>query len=138
MDSIKQPKMKEKKIRKGCLIWTRKLLETKLYSKGLIKVIHIWAVYFVKYSGPFLKWTKEELQQMNQRTRKLMTMHKAVWRHSQAIRVKKRKRKRTRKHWRKRLCINMRTKILHKKEQRKTNYSGQKQRRQHKDKQNNN
>ena len=31
-----------------------------------------------KYSGPFLKWTMEELQQMDQRTRKLMTMHKAL------------------------------------------------------------
>ena len=30
----------------------------------------------VRYSGPFLKWTKEE--QMDQRTRKLMTMHKAL------------------------------------------------------------
>ena len=26
--------------------------------------------------GPFLKWTREELKQMDQRTRKLMTMHK--------------------------------------------------------------
>ena len=29
-------------------------------------------------SGHFLKWTKEELKQMDQRTRKLMTMHKAL------------------------------------------------------------
>ena len=32
----------------------------------------------VRYSGPFLKWTKDELKQMDQRTRKLMTMHKAL------------------------------------------------------------
>ena len=32
----------------------------------------------IRYSGPFLKWTKEELRQIDQRTRKLMTMHKAV------------------------------------------------------------
>ena len=32
----------------------------------------------VKYLGPFLKWTREELKQMDQRTRKLMTMHKAL------------------------------------------------------------
>ena len=30
------------------------------------------------YSGPFLKWTREELKQIDQRTRKLMTMHKAL------------------------------------------------------------
>ena len=32
----------------------------------------------VRYSGPFLKWTREELKQMDQRTRKLMTMHKVL------------------------------------------------------------
>ena len=30
------------------------------------------------YSGPFLKWTRDELKQMDQITRKLMTMHKAL------------------------------------------------------------
>ena len=28
--------------------------------------------------GPFLKWTREELKQIDQRTWKLMTMHKAL------------------------------------------------------------
>ena len=32
----------------------------------------------VRYSGPFLNWTGDELKQMDQRTRKLMTMHKAL------------------------------------------------------------
>ena len=32
----------------------------------------------VRYSGPFLKWTRDELKQMDQRTRKPMTMHKAL------------------------------------------------------------
>ena len=36
------------------------------------------AVLIVRYSGPFLKWTREELKQMNKRTRKLMTLHKAL------------------------------------------------------------
>ena len=31
-----------------------------------------------KYSGPFLKWTKEELQQLGQRTKKVMMMHNAL------------------------------------------------------------
>ena len=34
--------------------------------------------YFVRYSGPFLKWTRDELKQMDQRNRKLMTMNKAL------------------------------------------------------------
>ena len=57
---------------------TRKILETKLNSRNLIKGINTWAVPLVRYSGPFLKWTRDELKQMDQRTRKLMTMHKAL------------------------------------------------------------
>ena len=66
------------RIQKEYLRRTRKLLETKLSGRNLIKGINIWAVPFVRYSGPFLKWTREELRQMNQKTRKLMTMHKAL------------------------------------------------------------
>ena len=40
--------------------------------------MNTWAVPLVKYSGPFLKWTRDERKQMEQRTRKLMTMHKAL------------------------------------------------------------
>ena len=69
--------MKEK-IQKESLRRTRKLLETKLSSKNLIKGINTWAVPLVRYSGPCLKWTRDELKQMDQRTRKLMTMHKAL------------------------------------------------------------
>ena len=66
------------KIPKEYLKRTRKLLETKLSSRNLIKGMNTWAVFLVKYSGPFLKWTRDELKQMYQRTRKLMTMHKAL------------------------------------------------------------
>ena len=75
-DTIKQVQMKDL-IRKEYLR-TRKLLETKLSSRNLIKGRNTWAVPLVRYSGPFLKWTLEELKQMDQRTRKLMTMHKAI------------------------------------------------------------
>ena len=73
-DTIKQAEMKEK-IQKEYLRRTRKLLETKLNSRNLIKGINTWAVPLVRYSGPFLKLTREELKQMDQRTRKLMTMY---------------------------------------------------------------
>ena len=76
-DTIKQAEMKEK-IQKEYLRRTRKLLETKLNSRNLIKGINTWAVPLVRYSGPFLKWTRDKLKQMDQRTRKLMTMHKAL------------------------------------------------------------
>ena len=76
-DTIRQVKMKNK-IEKEYLKRTRKLLETKLSSRNLIKGINTWAVPLVRYSGPFLKWTRDELKQIDQRTRKLMTMHKAL------------------------------------------------------------
>ena len=76
-DTLKQEEMKEK-IQKEYLRRTRKLLETKLFSRNLIKGINTWAEPLVRYLGPFFKWTREELKQMNQRTRKLMTMHKAL------------------------------------------------------------
>ena len=40
--------------------------------------MNTWAVTLVRYSGPFLKWTKEELRKIDQRTRKLMTKHKVL------------------------------------------------------------
>ena len=76
-DTIKQVEMKNK-IQIEYLRRTRKLLETKLNSRNLIKGINTRAVPLVRYSGPFLKWTRDELRQMDQRTRKLMTMHKAL------------------------------------------------------------
>ena len=66
------------KIQKEYLKKTWKLLEKKLSSRNLIKGINTWAVPLVRYSGPFLKWTRDELKQIDQKTRKLMTMHKAL------------------------------------------------------------
>ena len=76
-NTIKQVEMKDK-IQKENLRRTRKLLETKLSGRNLIKGINTWAVALVRYSGPFLKWSRDELKQMVQRTRKLMTIHKAL------------------------------------------------------------
>ena len=76
-DTIKQVEMKNK-IQKEYLRRTRKLLETKLSCRNLIKGINTWAVLHVRYSGPSLKWTSDEFKQMDQRTRKLMNMHKAL------------------------------------------------------------
>ena len=74
---IKHVEMKDK-IQKEYLRRTIKLLETKLSSRNLFIEINTCAVPLVRYSGPFLKWTRDELRQMDQRTRKLMTMHKAL------------------------------------------------------------
>ena len=58
-DTIKQEEMKEK-INKEYLRKTRKLLETELSCRNLIKGINTRAVPLVRYLGPFLKWTREQ------------------------------------------------------------------------------
>ena len=72
-DSIKQVEMKNK-IPKEYLRRTRKL-DTKLSHRNFIKGINL---PLVRYSLLFLKWTRDELKQMDQSTRRLMTMHKAL------------------------------------------------------------
>ena len=48
-------------------------------SRNLIKAINTWALLIVRYPRPFLKWTREKKnKQMNQRTRKIMTLHKTL------------------------------------------------------------
>ena len=61
-DTNKQVEMKEK-IKKEYLRRTRKLLKTKHSNRNLA-----WAVLLVRYSGPFLKWAREELKQMDKKT----------------------------------------------------------------------
>ena len=78
VDTIKQVEMKDK-IQKEYLRRTRKLLETKISGRNLIKGIHTWAVFLIRYSGPFFKWTRDKLKQMDQRPRKLNTMHKVLY-----------------------------------------------------------
>ena len=53
-DTIKNVEMKDK-IQNEYLRRTRKLLETKLSSRNIIKGINTWDVPLVRYSGPFLK-----------------------------------------------------------------------------------
>ena len=108
-DTTKQVEMKEK-LKKEYLRRTRMLFEKKLCCRSLIEEINIWVVLLVRYSGLVLKWTREELKQMDQRTRKLTTMHKAnaredadklyVWK-------KKEERKTTCQHWKQRWWENL-------------------------------
>ena len=67
-----------KNLKREYLKRTRNWLETKLCSRNLVKGIDTCAVPLATYSGTFLEWTKEELKQMEQRTRKLMTMIKTL------------------------------------------------------------
>ena len=51
---------------------------SKSSSPTKISLKNTWAVLLVSYSVPFLRWTREKLGQMDQTTRKFMTMHKSL------------------------------------------------------------
>ena len=76
-DTTKQGQM-EDNIKKEYFRKTRKQLKTKLSYRNITKGINTWAVFLDRYSGLFHKWTRDELKQMHQRTRKLMIMLKAL------------------------------------------------------------
>ena len=80
-DEIEKKETKEK-VGKEYKRRIRKILESKLSGENVIKEIYSWAISLLRYSAAFLDWTKEELQQLNRRTRKLLTMHKGLHRKS--------------------------------------------------------
>ena len=56
----------------------RKILETKLNGGNLVKAINAWAIPPLRYSAAFLDWRKSELQDLDRKTRKLLTMHNGL------------------------------------------------------------
>ena len=63
------------KVKKEYYRRVRKVLETKLNSGNVFKAINTWAVSVVRYSAAFLGWSKLQLEQIDRRTRKFLTMH---------------------------------------------------------------
>ena len=53
----------------------RKVVETKLNSGNVFKAINTWAVSVVRYSVAFLGFSRLQLEEINRRIRKLLTMH---------------------------------------------------------------
>ena len=53
----------------------RKVSKTKLNSGNVFKAINTWAVSVVRYSAAFLGWSRLQLEEIDRRTRKLLTMH---------------------------------------------------------------
>ena len=57
---------------------SQNITREKLDSKNIVKMTITWVFSLVRYLGPFLKWTREKLKQMDQRKRKPITMHKVL------------------------------------------------------------
>ena len=128
-DTIKHAEMKEKN-KKEYPRRTRKILETKLH-RNFIKGINTRAVPHVSYSGPSLKSTRVELQQMDQRTRKLMTVHKALHPRDDVDRLYVPRKEEGRGLTSNEDSIDITTRRLHKKAWKKADHCDQKQFRQH-------
>ena len=77
-DPIMKNSLKEK-LSKEYFRRVKKVLESKLNSRNLVKGINTWAATLMRYSAPFLDWTVDELKVIDRRTRKFLTMHKAFY-----------------------------------------------------------
>ena len=73
-DEVMVNEMKDK-VKKEYYRRVRKVLETKLNSGNDFKAINTWKVSVVRYSAVFLAWSRLQLEEIDRRTRKLLTMH---------------------------------------------------------------
>ena len=80
-DGVKHMEMKEN-VTKEYYRRVRKILKSKLNGGNVINAINTRAVAIIRYGAGIIKWTKEELRNIDRKTRKLMNMHRAL--HPQA------------------------------------------------------
>ena len=76
-DRIKSDEMK-KKVTTEYIVRVKKVLKSRLNGGNIIKAINTWAVALIKYTGGIVDWTVEELGKIDGKTRKLMTMNRAL------------------------------------------------------------
>ena len=63
------------KVKKDFYRRVRKVLETKLKSGNVFNAINTWAVSVVNYSAAFLEWSRLQLEEIDRRTRSLLTIY---------------------------------------------------------------
>ena len=85
-DGTKHHKLKEK-FKTEHYRRVRKILETKLNGGNIITGINTWVISLRRYSVSFLDWIGAELEQMDRRTRNLMTMHQVLNLKSDKVRI---------------------------------------------------
>jgi Reverse transcriptase (RNA-dependent DNA polymerase) len=74
-DSIKQEQMK-KKTKQEYLKRVRQILKSELNAGNTVHAINVWAVSAFRYSAGILDWTKEQLEEIDRKTRKLLTIYR--------------------------------------------------------------
>ena len=74
-DRVKEQEMKNN-FRNEYFRSTKLILKSKLNGGNNIMALNTWAVSILRYSAGIRKWNKNELQEMDRKTRKFMTMNK--------------------------------------------------------------
>jgi hypothetical protein len=77
----------KRRVREEYLRRVRLLAKSKLNAGNLVQGINAWAVGVVRYSAGILEWTKEELREMDVRTRKVLTMNGGFHRQGSVLRL---------------------------------------------------
>ena len=75
-DGIKHDEMKEQ-LKKEYIRRVRNVLKSKLNGGNIVSAINSRAVSIVRYGAGIIKWTKNELEELDRKTRKLMSMYGA-------------------------------------------------------------
>ena len=75
-DTILHTKMKTE-VTAEYLRRLRKILKSGLQGKNCFEAINTWAVPITRYGAGIITWTKTELQAIDVKTRKLLTLHRA-------------------------------------------------------------
>ena len=75
-NGVKHEKMKDQ-VKKEYIRGVRNTLKSKLNARNIISAINSRTVSIVRYGAGIISWTKMELEELDRRTRKLMTMYGA-------------------------------------------------------------
>ena len=76
-NKIKESKMKEN-FRREYLRRTKLIMKSRLNGRNKIIAINTWAVSLIRYGAGIVKWTKSKLDEIDRKTRKVMTMNKEL------------------------------------------------------------
>ena len=74
-NKIKESKMKEKHPREY-LRKTKLIMKSKLNGRNKIIAIYTWAISLMIYGAGIVKWTKNEIDEIDRKTRKVLTLNK--------------------------------------------------------------
>ena len=86
LDKFKEREMKDI-FRAEYLRRFKLVMKSQLNGKNKIRAANTWAVSLMRYGAGTVKWNKEELQEIDRKSRKIMTMNKELHPRSDVARI---------------------------------------------------